>query len=485
MILYYYYCGDIPREMKYALSAALATAVAARVGDGWGTNIHWTTETAAGELAMLSKAFRIARMDFDWGSVESTCGSYDFSAYDGLLTAMEGSAIRPYWILDYGNPACYPPTPGTPPQSCDTPACIAGFGRLAAATVNHFKGHNIIFECLNEPNGMGGDNATDITALCLAAGASFTAADELFVGPTTAGVDLAYMQAAFEAGILDAFSAVSVHPYRSTPPDTVFADYASMRELIAASSPDKAYPIISGEWGYTSAELPCQYGNRVDENTQAQFLARMWLSNLVAGVNISIAYDWRDDGKNATNCEFNFGSVRAVGTGNASQPFVAKPFYTAALTLQQGLGASDAFSGRVTASSAPSVPATDVFVLQFANASGGVAFGGWTNSTSCATWPAVPSRQDCGFDGIGPDECAARRCCWNPNEPGTGGPQCFFGSAPTAPLSVSFPSAPAPAGTCWDAVDMLGAALGTVCASAAGVVTLGLSPSPSYLLPKA
>ena len=40
---------------------------------------------------------------------------------------------------------------------------------------------------------MGGDNSTDIAALCLSAGKAFTAADELFVGPTTAGMDFNYL----------------------------------------------------------------------------------------------------------------------------------------------------------------------------------------------------------------------------------------------------------------------------------------------------
>lgn len=37
-----------------------------RVGDAWGTNIHWTQERAAGEAAMLARAFKLARMDFHW-----------------------------------------------------------------------------------------------------------------------------------------------------------------------------------------------------------------------------------------------------------------------------------------------------------------------------------------------------------------------------------------------------------------------------------
>ena len=210
---------------------------------------------------------------------------------------MEQAAIRPYWILDYGNPlyppifvgpdcttpetceaqcpgyfgncsdgtyyccggvmrtaaggercnhnrlcptnhkllacACNPPPPlvtadrlaggavasrGSRQQvrteasgGCNTPECISAFGRFAKATVAHFKGHNIIFECINEPNGMGSDNATDIAALCLSAGKAFTAAGELFVGPTTAGMDWKYLNTSMANGILGAFGGVSVH----------------------------------------------------------------------------------------------------------------------------------------------------------------------------------------------------------------------------------------------------------------------------------
>lgn len=75
----------------------------ARIGDGWGVNIHWTSGQP-GEAAMLSSAYRMARMDFDWGRVESQCGVYDFSAYDGLLAEMQAVGVRNYWILDYSNP---------------------------------------------------------------------------------------------------------------------------------------------------------------------------------------------------------------------------------------------------------------------------------------------------------------------------------------------------------------------------------------------
>ena len=54
--------------------------------------------------------------------------------------------------------------PPLPPHhgndACNTAECVDGYGAFAAATVAHFKGNSIIFECLNEPNGMGNDNAS-------------------------------------------------------------------------------------------------------------------------------------------------------------------------------------------------------------------------------------------------------------------------------------------------------------------------------------
>jgi hypothetical protein len=107
-------------------------------------------------------------------------------------------------------------------------------------------------------------------------------------------------------------------------------------------------PLISGEWGYTTAVPPCTYANRRDETTQGAYLARMWLSNTMAGVIVSINYDWRDNGANTTVCEDNFGSVHNAATGDAANPYKPKPKYTAALTLQNTLGNFEKSAGRVT-----------------------------------------------------------------------------------------------------------------------------------------
>jgi hypothetical protein len=76
---------------------------------------------------------------------------------------------------------------------------------------------------------------------------------------------------------------------------------------------------------YTTATSACHYPNRCDETTQAAYLARMWLTNTMAGVPVSINYDWSNGSDNATDCESNFGAVRHEPTGRPAEPFSPKP----------------------------------------------------------------------------------------------------------------------------------------------------------------
>eukprot|EP00040_Diaphanoeca_grandis_P002326 m.21282 g.21282 ORF g.21282 m.21282 type:complete len:588 (-) comp13327_c0_seq1:213-1976(-) len=560
-----------------------------RVGDAWGTNIHWTKESVEGEAAMLSKAYKVARMDFHWASIESECGKYNFSAYDGLLAIMKAAGVRPYWILDYGNP-CYPPRPIIPvdcktetacrgtcqeyfgtcsdgtyyccartpnnPSGCDgvhkcptnpnlvncacnaknsssdqiqdhslsqkqtqthrvkkftsnnacnTVECIQAFGNFAKAAVAHFRGNNIIFECLNEPNGMGGDNATDITKVCLAAGTAFTNANELFVGPATSGFDWPYLNTSMKDGILNAFGAVSVHPYRAQAPETVLADYSRLRDLIqtyGTTPAMKAMPVLSGEWGYTTAKLPCIYNNRVDEFTQAAYLTRMWLINALAGIEVSINYDWVDDGNDATSCEANFGSVNSAPTGNENQPFKPKPSYDAAMILQTTLGDFNTVLPRVAVKSVmpTTVPPANVFVLPFHNtANDATGYAAWSNGTvvplQCGN-ATVPQRRDCGHlyiskaDCVSPTNPKGPGCCWEANEPHVGGPQCYKAEKQLA-ISVSISFTVAKPSACWMLSDMLNVGEAKqVCSDANAVLNIdidvlpnGTTTTPVYLIP--
>ncbi len=294
--------------------------------DGLGVNIHFT-DPRPGEMKMLAAAgFRWIRMDFGWGRTERERGVYDFSAYDRLLAALDEHKIKPVFILDYGNKLYSPVSPAT-----EEPR--AAFARWAAAAVSRFKGRGILWEMWNEPN-IGfwrpKPNVDDYVKLALAAGRAIRAAapDEAYIGPALAFMDLGFLEACFKAGLLEYWDAVSVHPYRQQPPETVAADYEKLRALIARHAPPgKNVPILSGEWGYTSQ------AKERSEDVQGRYLPRMWLTNIMSGVPLSIWYDWHDDGPNPEEREHRFGAVRFPYFEGREPVYDLKPAYLAAQTF--------------------------------------------------------------------------------------------------------------------------------------------------------
>ncbi len=311
-----------------AMTAPPHTALpSAVVPDGFGVNIHFT-DARPGELEMLAAAgFRWVRMDLIWSGTEKRAGEYDFSAYDRLLAALEVRKIRALFILDYGN-ALYEAE-----SAVTTEAGRRAFSRWAGAAAFHFRGHGILWEIWNEPNGgfwKPKANVDDYAALALAAAKAIHAAapGEAVIGPATSGVDLKFIEGCCKAGLLDWWDAVSVHPYRQSVPESVAVDYQKVRGLIARYAPKgKSIPILSGEWGYSSA------WQNFDEVSQGQILARQWLINLANHIGLSIWYDWHDDGTDRLEPEHHFGTVTHAYHAGGSPVYEPKPAYLAAKTL--------------------------------------------------------------------------------------------------------------------------------------------------------
>ena len=150
-------------------------------------------------------------------------------------------------------------------------------------------------------------------------------------------MDFAFLDSCFKTGALDSWFAVSVHPYLRRDPENVASEYARLRELISryrapaateGVNPIEAQlPIISGEWGYSSA------WRGMDEEKQAIMLARQFLTNAANGIPVSIWYDWRDDGRDPKEAEHHFGLVRNEYRPGQTPVYEPKPAYLAAQTL--------------------------------------------------------------------------------------------------------------------------------------------------------
>lgn len=296
--------------------------------DGLGVNIHFT-DPRPGEMEMLSAAgFRWVRMDFTWAATERVRGSYDFAPYERLLNALSAHKIRALFILDYGNPL------HGADQAVTTAVGRRAFARWAAAAVERFRGRGVVWEIWNEPNishfWKPRPDVEQYAALALETARAIraAAAGETIVGPATSTVDLAFLEGCFKAGLLQWWDAVSVHPYRQSAPESAAADYSRLRRLIAQYAPSgKAIPILSGEWGYSSA------WKGFDDDKQAKMLARQWLGNLAQRVPLSIWYDWHDDGNDPREPEHHFGTVAFDDHPGRAPIYDAKPAYLAAKTL--------------------------------------------------------------------------------------------------------------------------------------------------------
>jgi hypothetical protein len=350
------------------------------VPEGLGVNIHFT-DPRPGEMEMLAAAgLRWVRMDFAWNGTEREKGKYDFAAYDRLMAALEKHKIRALLILDYSNRHY---------DKGQSPASDEGrraFAQWAAAAAKHFRGRGILWEMYNEPNISFWRPKPDVNQyvkLALEVGKALreAAPEEMYVGPATSQIDFKFLEGCFKAGLLDYWCAVSVHPYRQKAPETAAAEYARLRQMIDKYAPQgKKIPILSGEWGYSSA------WKNFDEAKQGKMLPREWLVNLANDVPLSIWYDWHDDGPDPKEPEHHFGTVLNPYHKDRESVYDPKPAYKAAKTITSVLDGF-AFSKRLP------VGSDEDYVMLFAKGAER-RFVVWTTAASPhkATIPIGPGR---------------------------------------------------------------------------------------------
>ena len=363
-------------SMRPAMAQRHPSLPALAVPNGAGVNIHFT-DPRPGEMKMLAQSFRWVRMDFVWGGTERVKGQYDFSAYDRLLKALEEHRVRALFILDYGNDLY---DNGLSPHTDEGRQAMA---RWAAAAVTHFKGRGVLWEMWNEPN-IGFWKPTpkvdDYILLARAVAKSIRAAapGECHFGAATSQVDLKFLEACFKAGLLEQWDAVSVHPYRQNDPETASGELRALRMLIERYKPrGKQIPILSGEWGYSTA------WDKFSDERQGTYLPRQWMTNLMNDVPLSIWYDWHDDGLDPREPEHHFGTVEHE-FAEGSDPYKPKPSFLAARAFSQTFNGLS-FNKRL------SLASPDDYVLLFAK-NGTVKISAWTTSAKARsiTIPTSP-----------------------------------------------------------------------------------------------
>jgi hypothetical protein len=261
-----------------------------------GVNIHFVANSTNDIDTIQAAGWKFVRTDFLWGDlIETTKGVYDFTLYDQLFAGLQQQGIRLLGILDNAN-GLYPGITGA--------NFVAGYSNFCAAAAAHYAGQGIIWEMWNEPNNTWGNaDYEDYMYMVEAAVPAIRQADPAAVIISGGcGFDLTWETGCFSMGLENLVDAIAVHPYIGTP-EGVISDYASLRSLMSQYSTN-SLPVVSSEWGWSDYA-----GGGVSEQTQGDYLARMYLINLSQGIPLSIWYDWRDDAADITDELDNYGTV--------------------------------------------------------------------------------------------------------------------------------------------------------------------------------
>jgi polysaccharide biosynthesis protein PslG len=326
---------------------------------GLGVNDHNIEETLPVLQQMYSIGIRYLRIDLTWSTIEKTKGVYTFSSFDPLVANATQAGIKMLFILDYTNPLYdggYSP---------DDLTGINAFAAYAVAAVAHYQGKGVIWEIYNEPtefwstNGVTYTHWTDASAIAPLyynlASATATAIknaypNETVVGPADASFDsllqpngqnsYTFVQTLLQDGLGDQLNAVSVHPYRTTNPESAQTDYAWLQGQIGTyTATDPA--IITSEWGYSScyynSNTECASGGTLTyteaEVQKANYIVRAILTDVSSPTPnpLHIIYDWMDDGTDQGNSEDNYGLVENY---NPTSPTITPlPAYYAVDTM--------------------------------------------------------------------------------------------------------------------------------------------------------
>lgn len=340
-----------------------------RVPNGLGVNIHENSWDLGSLHAIRAVGFRLIRTDLLWATVEREAGRYDWGAADALIAAARSAGLTPLLILAYSNPLYARATvgqEGVPSRAYAPPVegdARAAFMRFVTAAASRY-GKDAILEVWNEPDLNFGEpvNLQGFAGFAAEAcrRAREGAPESAIIGPAASGFAWRLMSLVQAADAEHCFDAISVHPYRDRAPDDVVADWAELAAKVCPGEID-CKRLVSSEWGYSA------WGGIWTRERQADFVLRSYLLNVLAGVPVSIIYDWRDDGPSPDDKEANFGLL-----DHAGRP---KPVFTALSALLAELKGLR-FLGQIPAHGRGTIV---------------LAFGGETRPTKLVGWS---SRRD-------------------------------------------------------------------------------------------
>lgn len=246
------------------------------------------------------------RGGFPWAETEPERGKYDFALCDQEVDTALRHGLNIYGLMAYWSKWTTP----------YTDEGIDDFCRWARIVVNRYKDRVKVWEIYNEPNIAFWRGPKELYPVLLAK--CYKAIKEAdpsaqVLGMSLAGIDLGFL------GLCMAnrtpFDGLAFHPYRQKLVEDQFID-----ELHNVSERIGARSLWITEMGWSTNTAG------VDERTQAQCLARAYLSAAASGTCRNISwYNFRNDGESPFENEFNFGVLR--------KDMTPKPAYRALATV--------------------------------------------------------------------------------------------------------------------------------------------------------
>ncbi len=146
-------------------------------------------------------------------------------------------------------------------------------------------------------------------------------------------IDETFLSQAVDPGLAAGLTAIGIHPYRKSGPETVAPELERLREW-AAGSFGRRIEIWDTEWGYSSADpiddAPSNGHTEAARRRQAGLAVRELLTVWAVGFPVAVWYDLRDDGPGLENPEHSYGLLDSNGN--------EKPAMIAVRTLMSAAG---------------------------------------------------------------------------------------------------------------------------------------------------
>lgn len=342
-----------------------------------------------------------------WGLAEATPSVYNFTKpaaaewegwnTDRAIRLMRERGIEPFPILCYGNKLY---DEGKGPYS---DAARKAFGNYCHAAAEKYRDSVTYWEIWNEPNlqqfWARPPDAADYARLAVTATSRIREANPkaLIAGGATSGIDLAFLQTAFQHGLLDAVDIITVHPYRIAPPESINNEIDELRKLIGRFT-ERKIEIWTGEWGYNT------FWSEMTEMGQAKCLARMMINNLSQGIQVSIWFSIHAFVEHAENKGKN------PEWGLLDFDLQPRPSFRAMQVLNRRLPAPVSYApGILEVATSPSLADQRVEVLQRGSANhltAAVWLARWpvpdefAGETTSVTIGAPPSASVAAYDGL-------------------------------------------------------------------------------------